>query len=50
MIEGKHPLPDSAFNASSYLGSSFNPSNSRLHSKPTDTSSKYIVKEANIIQ
>lgn len=40
MIEGDYPLSDSAFGASSYLGSSFKPEFSRLNSKPTSESSK----------
>lgn len=39
MIEGSHPLPDSAFNASSYLSSLFKPHFARLNSVATAESS-----------
>lgn len=39
LIDGPHPLADSAFNASSYLGSSFKPHYSRLNAKATAESS-----------
>lgn len=39
LVNGKIPLPDSAFNASSYLTSSFQPHFARLNSKSTPVSS-----------
>lgn len=39
MIDGPHPIPDSSFNASSYLGTSFKPHFSRLNAKATAESS-----------
>lgn len=39
LIDGPQPLPDSAFNASSYLGTSFKPHFSRLNAKATAESS-----------
>lgn len=39
VIEGRNPLPDSAFNASGCLGSSYKPKYARLNSRPSVESS-----------
>lgn len=46
LINGEHPIPDSAFNATGYLTSSFKPQYSRLNSKSTPTSSEYQIKSS----